>query len=127
MRKAYFMPETELGRNMLLSIPKKVRAWLDGMGEFKKPFTGRHGNLEWAIYNSSSKLSSILIDGEEPFCICWEGKWENMYSPRGTGEWLKQLENNLDKFIALEKRIYDELELFQHEVDKRNLQALQAN
>lgn len=123
----YFMPTTEMGRNMLISIPKKVRAWLESMGELKKPFRGRHGHLEWNIQNTQTKLSHIMLDGEEPFMLCWEGTWTNMYTPRGTEEWLRELEFNLDKFVALEKRVYDELEEMQREVDERNLQALQTN
>lgn len=113
------MPRTEMGRNLLLSIPRKVRDWLSNMGRFS--FDGDYNELSWHFRNSQVKVSSILLDDDHPVEIFWEGVFENMYTPRGTEEWFSDIEQNLDKFVALEKRIYDQLEMLQREVNEENV------
>lgn len=117
---------------MLSSIPTKVAAWLDNIGIPRAK--GTFNRLDWRIKNNEG-VSILMISGEggdDLIQIDWNGPPGEIHSVRTNLPWIENISANLDKFVALERAIYDQLEELEEltrksEEAERNLQALQAS
>ena len=103
----FFEPMNEVDRRLLASIPKKIDAWLNFLGSVALNMK-TYKDLSWVIDEQGS--SSIFLDGEQPTEIHWTGFAADAQTLTCSESWVTDITNNLDKFIAYEKRFYDIME-----------------
>jgi hypothetical protein len=104
-KSADFIPRDDFSKSILKSIPNKVTSWLLNLGMLKKQ-KGSAGNLTWRIRNNDGK--SFLRIGDT--LVEWLGGFGDVYYVSINQSWVGDIANNMDKFIALEKSIYDEIQ-----------------
>ena len=125
MKKSWHIPKTQFGRNLLDTIPKKVANLIRVYG--LKDKRGRHGNVSWVL---SGPGRSILIDGLG--ALHWSStavKAKDVrFFPNAATEWIEDIETNLDRFVQLEKEIYEAVEQFcaRRQQEERDISALKA-
>lgn len=106
-----FNPRDDFSKTLLLSIPNKVTAWLRNLGMLKKQ-KGSYGPLSWRIRNSDSKSFIQIGDNR----IEWLGAIGDVYFVNINQSWADDIAKNMDKFVALEKQIYDEIQKAEDEI-----------
>jgi hypothetical protein len=110
-----FVPETDFSRNMLETIPRKVKFWLESLNQ---PMNSTYGLLTWDF---EGEIDTIVLDADDCFFQIWVGE----EGVSASDERVERIENNLDFFAKLEKRIYDELTRLQLEMlEKQKLRNL---
>lgn len=140
---AYY-PKDDLSKQLLASIPRKVYLWLVHLsgekirnehGEFEatgelSTKVGNFGRLSWDF---AGEQQCIIIEEdetgtEETVRIWWCEKAFNPTFVCGTEKWMEDISSNLDQFIQLERRIYDQIEALAVMIDERNMgDALERN
>lgn len=107
----FYAPETQLGQQLLASIPKKLVAWLNFLAvDITKP--GRYGHLTWDFGNLDDM--SITLHGEYFFEIT-----DIKHTPSGTecsDPRVINIEQNLNWFVQLEHDIYQEMSKLEAEL-----------
>ena len=125
MNKMIYYPANSdtLSKQALMSIPKKISSWLAFMG---KGDITRISNLYWFIEPSEKNNSDFFISVDEDehggsVSIYWTTDFEYI---GGTEPWMVDIAKNLDKFVLLEKRIYDIVERYFDEVSSERVYEL---
>lgn len=102
-----YSPKTNIGKFLLQSIPRKVCRLLEHIGKDKRE--GSIGKLSWSF----NELFTIKIDDAIIYCTGDPLESDLVYTNM---PWTNDIERNIDKFVALERQIYDEFE--QYKSDK---------
>lgn len=111
--KLPFSPKTELSRSLLSSIPKKIFLCLENLQQDQsRPFT--YGPFVWINAGDHGLLSHVSVD--EIIQIAWTGEVSNIETVCASDERFETIEQHLEWFTSVEKRIYDELERFEVEL-----------
>lgn len=106
-----FKPRDDFSKALLLSIPNKATAWLRNLQLLKRQ-NGSLGPLSWRIRNNDLK-SFIQINDTR---IEWLGSIGDVYYVTVNEAWVDDLAMNMDKFIALEKSIYNEIQKYEDKI-----------
>lgn len=131
-KEVWLEPATTFGKNIFNSIPRKMDALtrIYGIKEFRGTFELPDGStIHW---NLKAPNRYIFVPGFG--MINWTGK---ALTPRNTrvrmvpdfyNVWIQDVESNLDRFVQLEKSVYEAVEKFceQRQEEQRDIQARQA-
>jgi hypothetical protein len=101
----YYFPQDSFSHDLLISIPLKVKAWLEQMGKLE---LGEFENLSWSFTEYGGYVNDLEVD------ISWDSipaapldKLNE--SIRATDPRFENISKNLGYFVSVEKRIYDVL------------------
>lgn len=108
-----YYPHTPLSKQLLSSIPKKVFNWLTQLDIEWQGHPGSAGDLEWQDEFDYGHLQ-VNFHGKK-VRISWEGSPDDISEISGSEEYFEDIDHNLDMFTALEKHIYDELQILEDE------------
>ena len=111
---AKFFAKDPISNNLLASIPIKVKRWLEQIPTVKDRHDfltdGEFNGLRW-LFTAQKYTIEFSDDHTGEFAtIEWARKKDGAISIGGDQEWFEDVTSNMDKFIALEKQIYDTLE-----------------
>lgn len=98
--------EDEFSRSMLITIPKKLKRWLQNMA-LPTYGTSEHGSLTYSIEGGEGEISCA-----PPYhlSIFWEEPLDDDSDIYVTDTRLCSVKDNLDFFVEVEQQIYDELQ-----------------
>ena len=117
-----YYPADELSKQALASIPKKVHAWITFLGEGD---ITEIGPVSWkfepepsADEQSQHYYITIALNDCD-VTLYWTHGVNGITEPQfigGTEPWMLDIAKNLDKFVALEKSIYDVIDNFEKQI-----------
>lgn len=120
MSPEFYEAKSAFDSQLLSSIPKKVKHWLQLLGMDIQE--GKYDLLEWSF---TRKVITLRSENplEDSFTIMWEGKTEYPDYIFANEKWVTDISHNLVRFVKLEKQIYDILENLDEEIQlaKRNI------
>ena len=114
-----FYPKEQVSIQLLSSIPRKVSTWINYLGpaaidlEFS-------GNLIWNLNNDNPTIIIMDIKSDTKIQIWWTGSALSPAFICGSEEWMENINEHLDKFVGLEKLIYDELDKLEAFIELTN-------
>jgi len=126
-------PKDDLSETLLASIPRKVHMWLRFLGV---DITAQRSyeNLSWDFDSNSGHLSVdethiFFTQNVEKTMMEDDAEIRNAFEPflvKSSETWVTSIPDNIEKFIELEKKIYDVVEKLDKEVRLRQTAQFEA-
>ena len=110
-------PTDKFSIELLKSVPKKVFAWLENLGEDLSR-AGQHGLLKWNFDTDAGTIIYFDEEQDDYVQLWFTGSTVDPKTICGSDPRFIDIRNNLAFFAEAEKKIYSELELMQEEYDK---------
>lgn len=111
MTMTTYSPQTELGKKLLHSIPRKTYLWLKSLGiDVNEP--GLHSldnrTLSWSFYEDPCRGLVVLVgDGQALVSINWDLDLTDATGTTSNIPLNEPLEARLDDFVRIEHYIYE--------------------